>query len=77
MLARSEYIGCDEKGQRLERGANVMGTIGCGLNPSFQQVATFDIGSGKLREQRLGHREQAEQFYCSLHRPVRLRLRKQ
>jgi len=40
--------------------------IGCDFHPSFQQVAIFDNQSGEIQEQRLGHREEAEQFYRSM-----------
>jgi transposase len=40
--------------------------IGCDFHPGFQQVAIFDNTTGEIQEQRLGHREQAEQFYRSL-----------
>ncbi|HTR23253.1 MAG TPA: hypothetical protein VMI10_04670 [Terriglobales bacterium] len=40
--------------------------IGCDFHPSFEQVAIFDNRSGELQERRLGHREEAEQFYRSL-----------
>jgi len=32
-------------------------------HPSFQQIALVDMDTGELSERRLGHREQAEQFY--------------
>lgn len=40
--------------------------IGCDFHPGFQQVAIFDNQSGEIQERRLGHREEAEQFYRSL-----------
>jgi transposase len=40
--------------------------IGCDFHPGFQQVAIFDNGTGEYQEKRLGHREEAEQFYRSL-----------
>ena len=40
--------------------------IGCDFHPSFQQVAIFDNLSGEIGERRLGHREEAEQFYRRL-----------
>jgi transposase len=40
--------------------------IGCDFHPGFQQVAIFDNQSGEVRELRLGHRDEAEQFYRSL-----------
>jgi transposase len=40
--------------------------IGCDYHPSFQQIACVDTDTGELSERRLGHREQAEQFYREL-----------
>ena len=40
--------------------------IGCDYHPGFQQIACLDTETGELREQRLGHREEAEQFYRDL-----------
>jgi len=40
--------------------------IGCDYHPSFQQIAFVDIESGELRERRLVHPEEAEQFYGEL-----------
>ena len=40
--------------------------IGCDYHPSFQQIAFVDTETGELREQRLVHREEAEQFYRAL-----------
>jgi transposase len=40
--------------------------IGCDFHPSFQQVAIFDNETGEIEQRRLGHREEAEQFYRSL-----------
>jgi hypothetical protein len=40
--------------------------VGCDYHPSFQQVAFVDTESGELKEQRLGHREGAEEFYRAL-----------
>ncbi|HSY92820.1 MAG TPA: IS110 family transposase [Candidatus Binatus sp.] len=40
--------------------------IGCDFHPGFQQVAIFDNQTGEEQERRLGHREEAEQFYRSL-----------
>ena len=39
--------------------------IGCDYHPSAQQNAFVDTDIGELSERRLGHREQAEQFYRS------------
>ena len=36
--------------------------IGCDYHPSFQQIAFIDDETGELRERRLMHREEAEQF---------------
>ena len=40
--------------------------IGCDYHPGFQQIAFVDTETGELNERRLGHREQAEQFYREL-----------
>ena len=40
--------------------------IGCDYHPSAQQIALVDTDTGELRERRLGHREEAEQFYREL-----------
>jgi transposase len=40
--------------------------IGCDYHPSFQQIAFVDTATGELKEQRLGHREEAEEFYRAL-----------
>jgi transposase len=40
--------------------------IGCDFHAGFQQVAIFDNQTGEIREKRLKHREEAEQFYASL-----------
>lgn len=40
--------------------------IGCDYHPGFQQIAFVDSESGELTERRLGHREEAEQFYSAL-----------
>ena len=37
--------------------------IGCDFHASFQQVAIFDNRTGEYEEKRLGHREEAEEFY--------------
>ena len=42
--------------------------IGCDFHPGFQQVAFFDNESGEIRQKRLQHRGEAEQFYGSLAR---------
>jgi transposase len=48
-----------------EKGANMI-IVGCDYHPSFQQVAFVDTETGELKEQRLGHREGAEEFYRAL-----------
>ena len=40
--------------------------IGCDYHPGFQQIAFVDTDSGELNEQKLMHREEAEQFYRQL-----------
>src|SRR4030095_12930408 len=40
--------------------------IGADYHPSFQQIAFVDTESGELKEQRLAHREGAEEFYRAL-----------
>ena len=40
--------------------------IGCDFHPGFQQVAIFDNRTGEIKERRLPHRAEAEQFYHSL-----------
>ena len=40
--------------------------IGCDYHPGFQQIAFVDTDTGELGERRLGHREEAEQFYRAL-----------
>jgi transposase len=40
--------------------------IGCDYHPGFQQIAWVDTATGELKERRLAHREEAEQFYCEL-----------
>ena len=40
--------------------------IGCDYHPGFQQIAFVDSESGEWKERRLGHREEAEQFYRDL-----------
>ena len=40
--------------------------IGCDYHPGFQQIAYVDTDTGELRERRLGHKEEAEQFYREL-----------
>ena len=40
--------------------------IGCDFHPGFQQVAIFDNLTGEIKEKRLQHRAEAEQFYRAL-----------
>jgi transposase len=40
--------------------------IGADFHPEFQQVAFVNADTGEFREQRLTHREEAEQFYRTL-----------
>jgi transposase len=40
--------------------------IGVDFHPEFQQIAYLDSDTGELTEKRLGHREEAEQFYRTL-----------
>ena len=40
--------------------------IGCDYHPGFQQIAYVNTDTGELSEARLGHKEQAEQFYYDL-----------
>ena len=49
--------------------------IGCDYHPGFQQIAFVNTEIGELGERRLGHREEAEQFYRELKQqglPVRV-----
>ncbi len=49
--------------------------IGCDYHPGFQQIAYVNTDTGELSEARLGHKEQAEQFYRELSKrgvPVRV-----
>ena len=40
--------------------------IGCDFHPGFQQIAILDNLTGEMREKRLQHRTEAEQFYRGL-----------
>jgi transposase len=40
--------------------------IGCDYHPSAQQISLVDTDTGEVSERRLGHREQAVQFYREL-----------
>ena len=49
--------------------------IGCDYHPGFQQIALLDTDTGELKEGRLAHREEAEQFYRQLQdRDLRVRV---
>ena len=45
-----------------EKAANMI-IVGCDYHPSFQQIAFVDTETGELKEQRLAHREGAEETY--------------
>jgi len=51
--------------QGPEKGATMI-IVGCDYHPSFQQIAFVDTESRELKEQRLAHREGAEEFYRAL-----------
>src|SRR3989442_4076161 len=51
---------------RLGRKEPNMIIIGCDYHPGFQQIAFVDTDSGEWNERKLGHREEAEQFYRQL-----------
>ena len=40
--------------------------IGVDFHPEFQQIASVDTDTGEFQEKRLGHREEAEEFYRDL-----------
>jgi hypothetical protein len=40
--------------------------IGADYHPAFQQIAFVDSETGEWKELRLGHREEAEEFYRDL-----------
>jgi len=40
--------------------------VGCDYHPGFQQIAFVDTDTGEWNERKLGHREEAEQFYRQL-----------
>ena len=40
--------------------------IGCDYHPGFQQIAYVDTETGEMQERRLGHRQEAEEFYRAL-----------
>ena len=43
-----------------------MWIIGCDFHPGFQMVAMMNQETGAVEQRRLGHMEQAEQFYRAL-----------
>ena len=43
-----------------------MMVIGCDYHPGFQQIAYVNTATGEVRERRLGHKQEAEQFYREL-----------
>src|SRR5215471_21622448 len=63
---RPEYTLEAQTNQRARRKEPNMLIIGCDYHPSVQQIAFVDTDTGELSERRLGHREQAEQFYREL-----------
>jgi hypothetical protein len=40
--------------------------IGCDYHPGFQQIAFVDTDTGEVKERKLRHREEAEEFYRQL-----------
>jgi len=40
--------------------------IGCDFHPGFEQIAMVETDSGEMRQLRLGHKEEARQFYAGL-----------
>ena len=49
-----------------------MWIIGCDFHPGFQVVMIFDKRTGEVEEKRLGHRQEAEQFYRKLQGQTRV-----
>jgi len=43
-----------------------MTIIGVDFHPEFQQIASVDSDTGEFQEKRLGHGEEAENFYRAL-----------
>src|SRR5438094_4048750 len=62
--ARVNFGGANQP--RLGRKEPNMIIIGCDYHPGFQQIAFVDTDTGELNERKLGHREEAEQFYRQL-----------
>src|SRR5882757_3581122 len=54
------------KTKAREKEPTSMLIIGCDFHPGFQQVAIFDNRTGEIKEKRLQHRTEAEQFYGGL-----------
>ena len=71
-LAPSDRVHLATKRPGLGEGANVRFIIGCDFHPSFQQVAIFDNLTQEVRQLRLAHPQQAEEFYRSLPAPARV-----
>ena len=40
--------------------------IGCDFHPGFQQIAMLDSDTGEIRQVRLAHKQEAQQFYAQL-----------
>src|SRR5256712_10100877 len=62
--ARVNFGGASQP--RLGRKEPNMIIIGCDYHPGCQQIAFVDTDSGEGNERKLGHREEAEQFYRQL-----------
>src|SRR5438445_411967 len=62
--ARVNFGGANQP--RLGRKEPNMIIIGCDYHPGFQQIAFVDTDTGEWNERKLGHREEAEQFYRQL-----------
>src|SRR3989475_4390827 len=62
--ARVNFGGANQP--RLGRKEPNMIIIGCDYHPGFQQITFVDTDTGELNERKLGHREEAEQFYRQL-----------
>src|SRR5438552_15617107 len=62
--ARVNFGGANQP--RLGRKEPNMIIIGWDYHPGFQQIAFVDTDRGELNERKLGHREEAEQFYRQL-----------
>src|SRR5216117_2780996 len=71
-------IGCDKRNllearvivtnynDHVRRKEPNMIIIGCDYHTGFQQIAFVDTDTGDWNERKLGHREEAEQFYRQL-----------